>query len=59
MNKACQRQLLIEYICRYGRDLPNERMLEIVDMDVMEKFGEEVTRFCEQIKDEFVTKRGE
>jgi hypothetical protein len=49
MNKACQRQLLIEYMSRYGRDLPNERMLEIIDTDVMEKFGEEVTEFCKNV----------
>lgn len=59
MKKSCQRQLLIEYLTRYGRNLPNERMLEVIDMDVMDKFGEEVTKFCEQIKEEFAIKRGE
>jgi hypothetical protein len=42
---------------RYGRNLPNERMLEIIDMDVMEKFGEEVARFCAQIRAEDFAKR--
>ena len=55
MNKICQRQ---EYICRYGYNLPDERMLEIIDMDVIEKFREEVIRLCEQIRIDF-PKKGE
>jgi len=52
MNKICQRQLLIEYMRRYGRCLPDIRMLDIIDLDVMNEFGEEVRRFCEQYEKE-------
>lgn len=38
-------------MCRYGYNLPDERMLEIIDMDVMEEFGKEVKAFCKQIGD--------
>ena len=59
MNKICQGQLLIEYLRRYGKYLPDERMLEVVDIDVLEDFREEMIRTCEHIKEEFIVKRGE
>jgi hypothetical protein len=34
---------------RYERCLPDVRMLDIIDLDVMNKFGDEVKRFCEQV----------
>lgn len=49
MNKICQRQLLIEYMRRYGRYIPDERMLDIIDLDIMNDFKEEIKRFCEQV----------
>lgn len=52
MNKICQRQLLIEYMIRYGRCLPDVRMLDIIDLDIMNEFGEEVRMFCEQYEKE-------
>lgn len=58
MNKACQRQLLIEYLCRYGNKLPDERMLEVIDDDVIEKFRDEVMMVCKQIRTDFIN-RGE
>lgn len=35
---------------RYGRCLPDVRMLDIIDLDVINEFGEEVRRFCEQYR---------
>jgi hypothetical protein len=58
MNKICQRQLLIEYLFRYRNNLPDERMLEMIDMDVIDKFREEVIVACEQVRADF-TKRGD
>jgi len=37
---------------RYGRCLPDIRMLDIIDLDVMNDFGDEVKRFCEQYEKE-------
>ena len=54
MNKICQRQLLIDYLFRYRNNLPDERMLEVIDIDVIEKFREEVAEVCEQIRADFM-----
>lgn len=49
MDKICQKQLLIEYMIRYGRNLPDERMLEVIDINVIHELPDDVKRFCGQM----------
>ncbi len=42
LSKNCQRQLLIEYLRRYGYGIPDERMLDVIDVDTMVNLANDI-----------------
>lgn len=44
LSKDCQRQLLIEYLHRYGHCIPDERMLDVIDIDTMDNLMNDINK---------------
>lgn len=45
LSKNCQRQLLIEYLHRYGYCIPDERILDVIDVDTMDNLMNDIKNY--------------